>query len=104
MPMTTRDTPAAMSASAHGGVLPWWLQGSSVTYDVGAASGRTRLAQREDLGVRLAGTRVEALADDRAVSDDDAADDGIGRSATATALGKRDGTREIRVIDPGCDV
>ena len=28
---TTRATLAAASASAHGGVRPWWLQGSSVT-------------------------------------------------------------------------
>ena len=28
---TTRPTPAAISASAHGGVRPKWLHGSSVT-------------------------------------------------------------------------
>ena len=28
---TTRLTPAAISASQHGGVRPWWLQGSRVT-------------------------------------------------------------------------
>ena len=28
---TTRATPASISASAQGGVRPWWLQGSSVT-------------------------------------------------------------------------
>ena len=28
---TTRETPAAIKASAHGGVRPVWLQGSSVT-------------------------------------------------------------------------
>ena len=28
---TTRATPAAISASQHGGVRPWWLHGSSVT-------------------------------------------------------------------------
>ncbi|MNN32954.1 hypothetical protein D3C81_1466910 [compost metagenome] len=31
MAATTRATPACTSASAHGGVRPWWLQGSSVT-------------------------------------------------------------------------
>ena len=31
MAATTRETPAAISASQHGGVRPWWLQGSSVT-------------------------------------------------------------------------
>jgi hypothetical protein len=30
-PITTRATPAATSASVHGGVRPWWAQGSSVT-------------------------------------------------------------------------
>ena len=29
--ITTRATPASMSASVHGGVLPWWLHGSRVT-------------------------------------------------------------------------
>mmetsp|Transcript_31883 Transcript_31883/g.92342 ORF Transcript_31883/g.92342 Transcript_31883/m.92342 type:complete len:206 (+) Transcript_31883:375-992(+) len=33
-PATTRATPAARSASQHGGVLPWWLHGSSDTYAV----------------------------------------------------------------------
>ena len=28
--ITTRATPASISASVHGGVLPWWLHGSSV--------------------------------------------------------------------------
>ena len=28
---TTRETPAAISASAQGPVRPWWLQGSRVT-------------------------------------------------------------------------
>ena len=32
--MTTRATPASISASLHGGVRPWWSQGSSVTYTV----------------------------------------------------------------------
>ena len=31
MAATTRLTPAATSASAQGGVRPWWLQGSRVT-------------------------------------------------------------------------
>ena len=29
--ISTRPTPAATSASQHGGVRPWWAQGSSVT-------------------------------------------------------------------------
>ena len=31
MAATTRVTPALISASAQGPVLPWWLQGSRVT-------------------------------------------------------------------------
>ncbi len=31
---TTRVTPAAMSASVQGGVRPWWLHGSRLTYSV----------------------------------------------------------------------
>ncbi len=30
--MTTRETPARRTASVQGGVRPWWLQGSIVTY------------------------------------------------------------------------
>ena len=30
--MITRRTPAASMAWVQGGVLPWWLQGSKVTY------------------------------------------------------------------------
>eukprot|EP00197_Chlamydomonas_leiostraca_P002813 CAMPEP_0202857232 /NCGR_PEP_ID=MMETSP1391-20130828/255_1 /ASSEMBLY_ACC=CAM_ASM_000867 /TAXON_ID=1034604 /ORGANISM="Chlamydomonas leiostraca, Strain SAG 11-49" /LENGTH=185 /DNA_ID=CAMNT_0049536011 /DNA_START=56 /DNA_END=613 /DNA_ORIENTATION=- len=33
-PTTTRDTPASTSARLQGGVRPWWLHGSSVTYAV----------------------------------------------------------------------
>src|SRR3989338_11268823 len=31
-PITTRATPARTIASEHGGVRPWWLQGSGGTY------------------------------------------------------------------------
>ena len=34
MAAITRRTPAASTASVHGGVLPWWQHGSSVTYSV----------------------------------------------------------------------
>ena len=34
MPTTTRATPASISASAQGGVRPWWEQGSSVVTTV----------------------------------------------------------------------
>src|SRR4051812_27407126 len=33
-PTTTRARPASMIASVHGGVWPWWQQGSSETYSV----------------------------------------------------------------------
>ena len=35
---TTRAIPAAMMASVHGGVRPWWAHGSSVTYRVPPAA------------------------------------------------------------------
>src|SRR5579864_4236218 len=35
---TTRATRAPISASTHGGVRPWWLHGSSVTYTVAPAA------------------------------------------------------------------
>jgi hypothetical protein len=34
MAQTTRATPAAAIASVHGGVLPWWVQGSRLTISV----------------------------------------------------------------------
>ena len=61
--------PASRIASVHGGVWPWWQQGSSETYsvaprEVGVAAGRERLA----LGVRAAVDGVPALAQRRAVA------------------------------------
>ena len=35
---TTRRTPARITASVQGGVLPWWQHGSSVTYSVAPAA------------------------------------------------------------------
>ena len=61
--------------------------------DVGTACVSTRLAQREHLGVRVPGARMEALAHDATVAHDDAADERIGRSRTPAALGERDGAR-----------
>ena len=104
MPITTRDDARGDERVGARRRRPWWLHGSSVTYDVAPRAAVARLAQREDLGVRLPGARVEALADDRAVATITQPTSGLGavaprpRSASATA---RD---EIRVSDPGCDV
>ena len=54
MPTTTRAIPAATMASTHGGVRPWWLQGSSVDTSVAPRAGVTGTAQRLALGVRAA--------------------------------------------------
>ena len=43
-PLTTRLTPAATSALAHGGVLPKWAQGSNDTY---AVARRARVGDHE---------------------------------------------------------
>ncbi len=55
--------------------------------DVSTARGCAGIRESQHLGVRLAGARVEALAHDRAVGDDHAADEGIGRGTTSAALG-----------------
>ena len=51
-PTTTRRIPAAMIASVHGGVRPWWLHGSSVVTSVApaAASPARRSASRSACG------------------------------------------------------
>ena len=43
-PTTTRVIPAARIASVHGGCLPWWQQGSSVTYIVAPAGSSVHAA------------------------------------------------------------
>ena len=77
MAMTTRATPAATSASAHGGVRPWCdarlerhVHGRAAHVDASLGS----VAQRHDLGVRAAGMLGVAAADDHAAGNDDAAD------------------------------
>ena len=49
------STPAAISASAHGGVRPWCEHGSSVTYAVAPRARSPACAQRAGFGVRVAG-------------------------------------------------
>ena len=55
-----------ISASVHGPVRPVWLQGSRVTTAVPPRARSPAAASAPDLGVRPAGVRVEALADDLA--------------------------------------
>ena len=43
-PTTTRAMPAARMASVQGGCLPWWQQGSSVTYIVAPAGSSVQAA------------------------------------------------------------
>ena len=43
-PTTTRRMPAARIASTHGGCLPWWQHGSSVTYIVAPRGGAVQFA------------------------------------------------------------
>ena len=64
---TTRATPAAISASAHGPVRPVCAHGSRVTTAVPPRARSPACGQRGDLGVRAAGRRGRALADERAV-------------------------------------
>ncbi len=71
-------TPAAISASAHGGVRPWCEQGSSVTYAVAPRAADAGLPQRKDLGVRLARALVEPLAHHLAPAHEHATDAGFG--------------------------
>ena len=59
-----------------------------------------RLSHCYDLGMRLAGTFVEALADDLSVAHDDASDERIGGGGATRSLSKRQSARKIRVVDP----
>ncbi len=80
MPTTTRRTPAAIRASAHGGVRPWWQHGSRVTYDRRAPGTVAGQGQGGRLGVGAA--RGFGGADDRrrvVAGDDHAADPWVGR-------------------------
>ena len=66
----------------------------------GAAAGPLAgLGERHDLGVRAAGVRVEALADDVAGGvEQDAADDGVGAGGAEAAGGERDRAAHRRVV------
>ena len=90
---TTRATPAAISASAQGGVRPWWEHGSSVVYAVAPRARAPAAARACDLGVRGPGTLVEAVPATTAVGvDHDAADPGVRRRGCGDR-GRRCGSR-----------
>jgi hypothetical protein len=76
----------------HGGVRPWWQQGSSEPS--GVAAGGQRLA----LGVRFAVCGVEALPQQLAVARHDRPDHRVRRRSPATFLRELDGAREVEVI------
>ena len=59
--ITTRRMPAARIASVHGGVWPWWAQGSSVTTQRRAARAVARGGQRHGFRVRGAVLGVPTL-------------------------------------------
>ena len=86
---TTRLMPAARIASVHGGVLPVWQQGSSVTYSV-APIGSTLhgRAPRPRRGPAVGG--VIALAEHLAVAYDDRADERVRARVAAPELGELD--------------
>jgi hypothetical protein len=71
---------------------------------VGSPSLSTCVSEGEDLGMRQTGAGVESFADDAAVTHDDAADEGVRPCCTASTLGERGCMREMRVVDPRCDV
>ena len=78
MAMTTRPTPAAISASAHGGVRPWCEHGSSVTCTVAPRTSTPRAAASRNAMISACGAagllRVAAAERSCRRRDDDAAD------------------------------
>src|SRR5262249_3710690 len=83
MAATTRAAPARDTASAPGGALPGWQQGSVRR---SSARGLARGCQSVDLRVGRPVALVPALAADVAVPDDDGADEGVRLDVTAAAL------------------
>ena len=70
---------------------PVWLQGSRVTTAVPPRARSPACGSATDLGVRPAGVRVEALADDLAGGvEQHAADDGVGAGGAEAARGQLD--------------
>ena len=83
--MTTRPTPAAITASEHGGVRPKWLHGSSVTYSVAprarspaAASATTSACEPPNFACQPSPTTAPALTITEPTIDSPAVIDGRG--------------------------
>ena len=99
---TTRRTPAATSACAHGPVRPVWLQGSSVTTAVVPRGPAPARAERVGLGVRRARPAVVALGDGRAVVvEQDAADAGVGPERHAGGRREHEGAPHRGLLGGG---
>ena len=77
--MMTRRTPAARTAWVQGGVRPWWLQGSKVTYKSAAPGRLSGGGQGLHLGMGRPGPAVVTPAHHLAVFDHHRAHHGVGR-------------------------
>ncbi len=99
---TTVAMPASSSASTHGGVLPWWLQGSRVTTAVPPSARPSCPAQRHHLGVRPARRLGAAGAGDPAVAvQNDRAHRRIRIGAAFDQVGVLDGESHGGVVADG---
>ena len=106
-PTTTRPTPAAIRASAHGPVRPWWLHGSRVTATVAPAvvgAGGAGGVEGDDLGVAAAGRLGGAVEDPAVGGDEDGADPGVRRRAGAHAGGVPDRSLHRLAVVHACSV
>ena len=83
--------------STQGGVLPKWLQGSSVTYIVAPRAAFTGPVEGHYLGVRFSGPRMPALAHDLAIARDHGPHQGVRRNRIAPALGEAAGKIHHRI-------
>ena len=89
-------------ASVHGGVRPWWQQGSSETYRVAPAEvAVTGGADRLDLGVGRAQLAVKALADRPLAVGDHGSHQRVGADPAAALLGDLDRASEVAAIGIG---
>src|SRR5215213_9036064 len=94
--MTTREMPARSTASVQGGVRPWWLHGSIVTYMV-APRPLPGALQRRHLGVVGASPGVPPLAYHGAVASHYSAHKRIRGHSVAPALGQAAGEIHERI-------
>ena len=86
--------PTSRTTGTHGGVRPWWLHGSRLTYSVAPRRLVVELRERGDLAVRRARAAVRALGDHLAARvDDHAADDRIRRGAARGSARRARGAR-----------